>query len=101
MKKTLLITIFLFSGITKSMEIKQAAQSKAVAFNGIDLNKAIKVKYKNYRGEIGIRFIIPMEIYWGQTNYHLHDQWLVKVWDIDKNAERIYAFKDIESFDCK
>lgn len=66
-----------------------------------NISKAVKVKYKNYRGEVAIRSIVPMEVYWGQTEYHPHDQWLLKVWDIEKDAERIYAFKDIQEFDVK
>jgi len=67
----------------------------------IILERAVKVKYCNYRGEVGVRSIIPIEIYWGQTEYHPHDQWLLKVWDVEKDAERIYAFKDIQEFDVK
>lgn len=66
-----------------------------------NISKAVKVKYKNYRGEIGIRSIVPIEVYWGQTEYHPHDQWLLKVWDVEKCAERVYAFKDIQEFDVK
>jgi hypothetical protein len=96
----LLLTVFLLTfGSLQAME-SQAAHTSTLP-QSIQLNQAVKVKYKNYRGEVGIRSIIPLEIYWGQTEYHPHDQWLLKVWDVEKNAERIYAFKDILEFDCK
>lgn len=62
--------------------------------------KQITVRYKNYRGEVAVRTIIPIEgsLFWGQTEYHPHDQWLLKVWDVEKNAERIYALCDIQEF---
>ena len=65
------------------------------------INRAVRVKYSNYRGEVAIRTVIPLELYWGQTEYHLEDQWLLKVWDVEKNAERVYAFKDIQEFGIK
>jgi hypothetical protein len=99
MKKLILTTFILTFGSVQAMEIQQTSSSTTQ--QGIVLNRAVKVKYKNYRGEVGIRTIIPMEVYWGQTEYHPHDQWLLKVWDVEKNAERIYAFKDIQEFDCK
>ncbi len=76
--------------------MQAATQAQKPQFQ-IHLERAIKVRYTNYRGETAIRSIIPMgEIYWGKTEYHPHDQWLLRVWDIEKNAERIYAFKDIK-----
>ncbi len=57
---------------------------------------AVSVLYKNYRGEEGTRKIIPLQIYFGSTEFHPTDQWLLKVWDCDKNDYRVYAFKDIK-----
>ena len=34
-------------------------------------------------------------MYWGKTEYHTENQWLFDVWDLDKDASRTYAFKDI------
>ena len=56
----------------------------------------IKVLYKNYRGEESERQIIPLQIYFGSTEFHPKDQWLMKVWDCDRNDYRTYAFKDIK-----
>lgn len=98
--QALLVSCLVIGGgimLAKNMNTKD----EAMAPQGIVLDRAVKVKYCNYRGEVGIRSIIPMEVYWGQTEYHPHDQWLLKVWDIEKNAERIYAFKDIQEFGCK
>jgi|SRR3989304_6329552 len=60
--------------------------------------KSIKVKYKNWKDEIGIRTIVPNNIFFGRTDYHHEDQWLMDVWDIDKQASRIYAMMDIIEF---
>lgn len=59
------------------------------------LKNPIKVEYTNYRGEKGIRTIVPISFYFGSTEYHPQEQWLVKLWDVDRQAERVYALKEI------
>ncbi len=59
------------------------------------LKNPIKVEYTNYRGEKGIRTIIPLNFFFGSNEYHTQEQWLLRVWDCDRQAERIYAAKEI------
>lgn len=59
---------------------------------------AITVRYKNYRGDVGDRKIIPLGIEYGSTEYHPEKQWLLEVWDLDKRDYRTYALKDIEQW---
>lgn len=61
----------------------------------VGLKNPIKVEYTNYRGEKGIRTIVPISFFFGSTEYHPEDQWLLRVWDCDRQAERIYAAKEI------
>lgn len=64
--------------------------------SGKELDKVkAKVEYKNWKGEVGIRNIIPLEIFYGSTEYHKEEQWLLRVWDLDKKDYRTYAVKDI------
>ena len=63
-----------------------------------ELNKAIKVIYTNWRGETAQRLIIPISIYWGKTEWHPEEQWLMNVWDVERGAYREYALRDIKSF---
>ena len=65
------------------MEIPEDV-SKVVGDRKLE-NIAIKVSYKNHRGETGTRRIIPLSIFFGLTNYHPEEQWLLRVWDLDKN----------------
>jgi len=58
----------------------------------------LKVKYKNWKGEVGVRTIIPASVWYGHTEYHKTDQWLMDVWDIGKNDLRTYAMLDIIEF---
>ena len=68
----------------------------------MDGNKnSVKVLYKNWEGITAIRNIIPLKIWYGKTQWHKTSQWLIKVYDIDKKAERDYAMKDIIEWDTK
>jgi len=55
---------------------------------------AIKVIYKNWRREKGIRYILPIRIFYGSTEWHPEEQWLIEVYDLDKKAKRDYALND-------
>ncbi len=61
----------------------------------------IKVRYTNYRGETAVRTIVPISFYFGSTEYHKDEQWLVKLWDVERGAERIYALKEITEWFVK
>ena len=58
-------------------------------------NIAIKVVYKNWEEEEGLRTIIPLSIFYGSNDFHKEEQWLMKVWDLDKKDYRIYSLRDI------
>jgi len=57
--------------------------------------KIVKIKYKNWKGKAAIRTIKPIKIWYGSTQWHSEEQWLLKAKDIDKEAERDFALKDI------
>lgn len=54
--------------------------------------------YKNWCGECAQHNIIPINIYWGKTDWHPKEQWLLKVWSVDRKAYREYALQDIQKF---
>lgn len=61
-------------------------------------NQTVTITYKNYRGEIGTRAIIPIKIWFGSTKYHPDPQWLLDAHDLEKKALRSFALKDISSW---
>lgn len=54
--------------------------------------------YKNYRGEIGVRMVRPIMIAFGANSYHPEPQWLLHGFDLNKQAERTFAIKDIRDW---
>lgn len=94
MKSKLVIFSFLLGVCAMQLEGTENHQQIPAAF----LNHPIKVRYTNYRGETAVRTIVPLKFEFGKTDYHPHDQWLVVVWDVDRNAQRLYALKDISQW---
>ena len=58
--------------------------------------EVLNIKYTNYRGATTMRCITPIEIYMGSNEFHTRHQWLMKVWDHDKDGERDYALSDCD-----
>ena len=55
--------------------------------------------YKNHRGETSIRLVRPIMIAFGATEFHPDPQWLLHGWDLNKEAERTFAMKDIKDWE--
>lgn len=49
------------------------------------------VAYQNWRGEVAIREIKPICLWFGSTQWHPQDQWFLKAWDVEKQVERDFA----------
>ena len=54
-----------------------------------------RIVYKNHRGEIGTRCILPRKVWWGTSEYHEGAQWFLKAWCEDRKDYRDFAMKDI------
>lgn len=64
----------------------------------LDQRKAIRIVYTNYRGETASRHVIPQRVWFGATDWHPKEQWLLDALDLDKGAERSFALRDIKSY---
>jgi hypothetical protein len=58
----------------------------------------LKFNYKNWQGEVAIRNVMPIKIWYGHTEFYPTDRWLLKATDLDKNAERDFALESIIEF---
>lgn len=63
-----------------------------------DRPRWVQIYYTNYRGEQKIYRIIPHTMFFGHTQYHLDDQWLLDATDVDRNTVRTFAVKDVHSW---
>ena len=60
--------------------------------------KEVRILYTNWRGETAVRRILPKEIIFSSNEWHKEKQWLLIAQDLDKEAERSFAMKDIRSW---
>lgn len=58
----------------------------------------VTIIYTNYRKETAERKIIPKKIWFGSTEWHPEEQWLLEALDVAKNEDRNFAMKDIKSW---
>jgi predicted DNA-binding transcriptional regulator YafY len=58
----------------------------------------VLIDYTNYRGERSVRKIVPGQLYFGHNEFHKEDQWLLDALDVEKDALRTFAMKDIHSW---
>lgn len=61
-------------------------------------SEQVEIVYTNYKGKTAIRKIIPNSIRFGSTSWHPEEQWLLSAHDVDKNAQRDFALKDIKAW---
>ncbi|WP_086930705.1 WYL domain-containing protein [Agarilytica rhodophyticola] len=64
----------------------------------IEKDKKVKILYTNYRGETSYRDIVPIKIWYGSTDWHKEEQWLLDGHDQGKDALRNFAMKDIKEW---
>lgn len=64
----------------------------------MEKNKIVIINYTNWKGVTAFRRIIPKKIFFGSTEWHKEEQWLLEAYDVDKNADRSFAIKDIKSW---
>ena len=56
----------------------------------------LQFEYKNWLGKVNKRTVIPYKIWYGSTEFHKKEQYLLRAFDVNKNAERNFAWKDIK-----
>ena len=65
------------------------------------MNKVVVIDYTNWKGERSLRTIEPMFLVFEENEYHKPAQWLLLATDLEKNAQRSFAMKDIHSWTVK
>ena len=61
-------------------------------------NKKVTILSTNWKGETKYRNIIPISIEFKSTEWHKQEQWILNAIDVEKNAQRGFAIKDIKEW---
>ncbi len=64
-----------------------------------DPGRQVLIDYTNYKGERRKRIVVPKLIEFRETPHHKPAQWVMQALDLEKNAMRTYAMKDIHSWE--
>jgi len=62
-------------------------------------SKSVIIVYTNWRGVMAVRRIVPLRMEFENSEWHPETQWVLYALDLDKREERVFAMKDIESWD--
>ncbi len=62
------------------------------------MHLAVLFEYTNWKGVTKTRKVRPKVIWFGNTEWHPDHQWLLTAFDVDKQAERDFAMKDIKNW---
>ena len=60
--------------------------------------KLVKILYTNWKNETRYRLIKPISIEFKSTEWHKEEQWILNAVDIEKDAIRNFAMKDIKEW---
>lgn len=72
------------------------AENQEDIFNKLVFGVVNRYRYRNWKGETENTLFIPLHLRFGRTEHHPEDQWLVEVYDVDKQALRTYALAGIQ-----
>jgi hypothetical protein len=61
-------------------------------------SREVSILYRNWKGEVAWRRIVPLSISFESSQWHPVPQWIMRALDIDKEAERSFAIVDIQNW---
>lgn len=79
-----------------------ATQPRLLSFGTGNEKRAIKmdveIDYTNHRGERSKRFIRPVKLTWGLSEWHPGNQWILLAFCYEKQSHREFAMSSIHSW---
>lgn len=81
----------------RAMMQEATAGSNSLLAQAREPSQQVTFVYRNWKGEIRERRVLPLEIVFTHDSYHVPDQWLMHAVDMEKGARRTFAFEHILS----
>ncbi len=70
-------------------------QDRSTVIAKFEPGQTIIFGYRNWQGKIGVRTARVIRLTYGATEWHPEPQWLLEAFDIEKNAVRAFALRDM------
>ncbi len=86
-------------GIVESLARRCHGQSEALSRRTgrtVEMDK-VSFQYRNHRGEIAERRVLPIRLFYGSTAWHPNAQLLMECFDLDKQEIRDFAMSGVLS----
>lgn len=58
----------------------------------------VSFRYVNYKGDVAVRRVRPIRVWFGSTSWHPVAQWLLEGFDLDKQETRDYAMSGVSDW---
>lgn len=58
----------------------------------------VRFEYRDRTGQVATRRVMPLEIWFGTNAFYKTPQWLLKAFDLDKEADHDFALKDVREW---
>lgn len=63
-----------------------------------DPRREVTIDYTNWRGERSTRRVRPLDLVFENNEWHPETQWLLEAYDLERQAIRTFAVKNIHSW---
>lgn len=60
------------------------------------ITRRIRFVYTNWRGTVATRTVEPTGLWFGSTEWHPEQQWFLRAVDLEKDAMRDFALRDMK-----
>jgi predicted DNA-binding transcriptional regulator YafY len=60
------------------------------------VTRKVRFTYTNWRGETSERIAEPTDIWYGSSEWHPEPQWFLSACDLEKDAMRDFAIRDMK-----
>lgn len=83
-------------GFPNGLRATEEGRSALAASGGPLLPTPQRAHYTNWRGEAGVRHVLPVSVDLGRNEWHPERQFLMLALDTDRGEDRTFALKDLD-----
>ena len=67
----------------------------------VNEEEVVEIDYRNWRGETTRTKIVPKHVFFGSPEWYIEEQWFLNAYDLEWDAYRDLALKDIMNWQPK